>query len=196
LLCVSLIMSLSWMMSKNNDNIGALFLLLLFILSVPVLKGIFSPPEFSKNPCNKKVFVEISGDVAHPGVYGFCRLPDLKDLFDRAGGLICQAEKDLPFKHIFIHSGTCVDVRSDGKESYVFNGEMLAFYRITLGIPLSINRETGDGLTAVPGISTRIANAIILERTKRGGFKRMNEILSIKGIGPALYKKLNYYLAI
>ena len=182
--------------SKNNDNIGAFFLLLLFLLSLPLLKGIFNSPVPNKNPCNKKVFVEISGDIACPGVYEFCKLPDLKDMFDIAGGLVCQTKKDPPFKHVLLHSGACVDVRNDGKEPHIFEGEMSAFYKITLGIPLSINRETREGLTAVPGIGAKIADVIVRERAKRGGFKRIDEILFISGIGPALYRKLNHYLVI
>ena len=198
MLCVSFIRPLGWMMSKskNNNNTGAFFLLLLFLLSIPVFKGVFSLSVPDRNPCNKKVFVEISGDIACPGVYEFCQLPDLKDLLDRAKGLVYQTKKDPLFKHVFLHSGACVDVKSDGKDAHIFEGEMSAFYRITLGIPLSINRETGEGLTAVPGIGAKIADAIIRERTKRGGFNRMDEILSIKGIGPALYRKLNHYLII
>jgi len=182
--------------SKNNDNIRAIFLLLLFLLSIPLLKAVLSLSVPYGNPCNKKVFVEISGDIACPGVYGFCQLPDLKDLLCRAKGLIYQTKKELSFKHVLLHSGVCVDVKSDGKESHIFKGEMSAFYKITLGIPISINRESREGLTAVPGIGPKIADVIVRERTKRGGFKRMDEILSIKGIGPALYRKLNRYLEI
>ena len=69
--------------SKNSNNTGAFFLLLLFLLSISVFKGIFSLSVPDRNPCNKKVFVEISGDIACPGVYEFCQLPDLKDLLER-----------------------------------------------------------------------------------------------------------------
>ncbi len=189
---------LGWMMTKNkiSENTGAFFLLLFFLFSIPLLKGVFSLSVPEWNLCNKKVFVEISGDIACPGVYEFCKLPELKDLLGRAGGLVYQTEKGLPFKHVFLHSGTCVDVRSDGKESRIFEGEMSAFYKITLGIPLLINMETQEGLTAVPGIGAKIADAIIRERNKRGGFKSLDEILSIKGIGPALFREVNHYFVI
>ena len=73
---------------------------------------------------------------------------------------------------------------------------MSAFYKITLGIPISLNRESLEGLTAVPGIGPRIGGAIVRERAKRGNFKRLDEILSIPGIGPTFYRKVTRYLVL
>jgi DNA uptake protein ComE-like DNA-binding protein len=71
---------------------------------------------------------------------------------------------------------------------------MSAFYKVTLGIPISLNTESLYGLTAIPGIGPSIARAIVRERDKRMGFQQKNEMLSIPGIGPILYKKVARYL--
>jgi competence ComEA-like helix-hairpin-helix protein len=73
---------------------------------------------------------------------------------------------------------------------------MSAFYKITLGIPISLNNESLEGLTAIPGIGPRIASAIVRERAKREGFQQMDEMLSIPGIGPTLYRKAARYLTL
>lgn len=73
---------------------------------------------------------------------------------------------------------------------------MSAFYKITLGIPISLNNESVNGLTAIPGIGPRIASSIVRERAKREGFQQMDEILSIPGIGPKLYRKAARYLTL
>ncbi len=71
-----------------------------------------------------------------------------------------------------------------------------AFQKITLGMPLSVNRECLEGLIAVPGIGPSIAGLIVRERKSRGGFKRLDEIMCIRGIGPGMYKRLKLYLVL
>ncbi len=74
--------------------------------------------------------------------------------------------------------------------------EMSAFYKTTLGIPICLNSESEMGLTALPGIGLGLAKAIVEERTKRGGFKSLGELLSINGIGEKLYGKITPYLTL
>ena len=73
-------------------------------------------------------------------------------------------------------------------------GEMSAFHKMTFGILISINRESAEGLTAVPGIGPRIAQAIVRERIRRGGFQSIEEMLTVPGIGPSILKKVSPYL--
>ena len=67
---------------------------------------------------------------------------------------------------------------------------------MTLGIPISINNESADGLVSLPGIGSRTAEAIVEERTRRGGFEKLSDIQSIRGIGPGLYRKIRPYLVL
>jgi competence ComEA-like helix-hairpin-helix protein len=87
-----------------------------------------------------------------------------------------------------------VDVQGGNEAHKVCTDEMTAFQKITLGMPVSINAEGLEGLTAVPGIGPKIAEWIILEREKSGGFKSIEDLRSIKGIGPAVYGKIRPYL--
>ena len=185
-------------MSKReiNDRIAGGLLLLLLFLSLHLFKGIFSLLEPDIHPRGDKVFVEILGDIPHPGVYGFSHPPSLEDLSIRAGRLLATPRNGLSSAHILYHSGAHVEMSHHGKKVQIFEDEMSAFYKITLGIPISINNEPLEGLTAVPGIGPTIAGTIVRERTKRGGFERLDELLSIQGIGPALYRKLTPHLVL
>ena len=107
-----------------------------------------------------------------------------------------MTEECAAYTDILYHSGANVDVRSDGKRPGVSESEMSAFYKITLGIPISLNRESLEGLTVIPGIGPKIAGEIVRERLNRGGFKRVDEILSVQGIGRKLYEKVGYYLVL
>ena len=170
--------------------------MLLCLLALNVLKGVLGSSEPERAACEEKVFVQISGDITRPGVYAFPKQPELKDLLARAGRLLPRMEKYLSLTGASYHSGTDVVLRSHGREVHVFEGEMSAFYKITLEVPISLNRETLEGLTAIPRIGPRIAGAIIRARDKRGGFRRLDEILSVTGIGNKLYRKISPYLVL
>jgi len=71
-----------------------------------------------------------------------------------------------------------------------------SFYKISLGLPISVNKESEEGLTALPGVGKNMAKAIVEERAKRGGFKSLDEIMGIPGIGPKFYVKMKPHLTL
>ena len=58
------------------------------------------------------------------------------------------------------------------------------------GGKLDLNRATADQIEALPGIGAVKAAAILAVRDNRGGFASMEELEEVRGIGPALVKKL------
>ncbi len=186
------------MMRKRqiNDSAAGALILLFFLLTMHLLRGVFSFSAADSPSCDGKLFVQISGNIQRPGVYEFFQPPALKELLNRAGGLIPGTQKPLPGNGISYHGGSSICLGSDGQKAHIFEGEMSAFYKITLGIPISLNNESLNGLTAIPGIGPKIASAIVRERAKREGFQQMDEMLSIPGIGPALYRKATRYLTL
>lgn len=160
-----------------------------FRVSSGLSQGETYPPSYGD------VFVQIKGDVCSPGVYGFCRPPDIWKLITHAGGVDRHVvDKVYPADPGAIPSGSKVEVRNYAGTLFLVKEEMSAFYKITLGIPISLNRESAEGLTAIKGVGPKIAAAIVQERKKRGGFKRLKGIMNVKGIGPATYKRIRCYL--
>jgi competence protein ComEA len=178
-----------------SAGIGVL-LLLFFLIAMNFLKGSNVLPDSERRLSGDEVFAQVSGDIRFPGVYRFDGPPSLRDLADRAKGLIpTDKTVPLPVGPPF-NSGSYIEIRNNGKEISLRIGEMSAFYRTTLGIPISINSESADGLVSLPGIGCRTAEAIVDERARRDGFKRLRDIQSIRGIGPALYSKIRPYLTL
>lgn len=60
--------------------------------------------------------------------------------------------------------------------------------------PVNVNTATLDELTALPGIGEKRAEAILEMRKQKGGFKSVDELTEVKGIGPANLEKLRPYL--
>jgi len=189
---------LGWMMNAKwiHDSKGAFFLLLFILIALYVIKRCLSlsPPDMIAH--EEKVFVRISGSTAQPGVYGFTQSPTLEKLLDRAGGLLSENERGLPSEVALYESGSNIEVLRDENKYRVFRSEMSAFHKITLGIGISLNRESADGLTAIRGIGPGIAGAIVCERARRGGFKSLDELMSVPGIGRKLFLKISPYLVL
>ena len=59
---------------------------------------------------------------------------------------------------------------------------------------IDLNKATPEELRLIPFVSDSMAEEIIRYRTERGGFKSIDELSEIKGIGPARLKKMRKYL--
>ena len=173
----------------NRYEGGMLFLML--IASVAYLAhSAFIDHDWGKAMEDGDIFLQIEGCVNVSGTYSFHSGARLGDLIERAGGL--SIEKDLPaaYNKRTLHSGARVAVERSGMQWQVFITEISAFNKLTLGIPISINSESKEGLTAIQGIGPRLAEAIVKERSKKGGFSKISEVKKIKGIGDRLYEKI------
>lgn len=61
---------------------------------------------------------------------------------------------------------------------------------------VNLNTATPDELEALPGIGARKAEAILEARKARGGFKSVDELVDVRGIGPAQLEKLRPHLRV
>ena len=55
---------------------------------------------------------------------------------------------------------------------------------------VNLNTATIEQLTTLPGIGPKTAERIIEYRTKSGGFKKIEELMNVKGIGEKSFLKL------
>jgi competence protein ComEA len=55
---------------------------------------------------------------------------------------------------------------------------------------INLNTATVDQLETLPGIGRKVAERIIEQRTKSGGFKRIEDLMTVKGIGEKSFLKL------
>lgn len=62
--------------------------------------------------------------------------------------------------------------------------------------PVDINRATTMELQQVPGIGRRTAEAIVHLREKSGPYKRVDDLLAIRGISHKRLEKMRPYLTV
>ena len=60
----------------------------------------------------------------------------------------------------------------------------------TTAAPLNLNTATVAQLETLPGIGARTAERIVEYRTKSGGFKKIEELMNVKGVGEKSFLKL------
>ena len=181
---------------RIDERASGFLALLLILLMLYVLKPAPSPPSAPLFPCGAPLYIQVEGEVGSPGVYPFCGQPRLDEVIRRAGGAGRSCELFDAQESERLRTGQTLLVIQYEPKCKAHLGEMWAYYKITLSIPLSVNKESQVGLTAIPGIGPNLAGAIVLAREKRGGFKTLDEISTVPGVGKALYRKIKPYLTL
>jgi competence protein ComEA len=137
------------------------------------------------------VVAHAAGAVAQPGVYELPAGSRVTDLIDAAGGATPDADLDQLNLAAPIADGERVYVPRVGETVLVAAGA-----DATPRGPLDLNSATLGQLDALPGIGPATAQAIIDERDRRGGFRSVDELLDVRGIGPAKLEQLRDLVAV
>ncbi len=62
--------------------------------------------------------------------------------------------------------------------------------------PVNLNTASSEELQLVPGIGPSTADKILQMRKSYGAFKKVDDLLAIKGIGPKRMEKMRKYLTV
>jgi competence protein ComEA len=173
-----------------------LFVLALFILALIYYKFYFrpvSPPEET----SQEVVVEIIGAIQKPGIYIFKNPPALMEVIEKAGGLKEPAHFDEVQSTEVVQTGTLLTVSKESPgEVRIILGRMEARKLFAFSIPLDLNRVSGEDLCLIPGIGESLAREILDYRERRKGFRSVEELKNVKGIGEKKWKDLNEFFTV
>jgi competence protein ComEA len=67
---------------------------------------------------------------------------------------------------------------------------------LALSIPLDLNRVSVEDLCLIPGIGESLAREIVTYRERRKGFRSVDELKNVKGIGDKKWKDLKIYFLV
>jgi competence protein ComEA len=179
---------------KIIDRSSGILVLLLILWISYASKSDFRCADIGKDHCDENLYVQVEGDTPSPGVYSICGNIDLKKILDKGVDLCIQDGPLSDVPKMVTRSGMKMTIIREGEKRRIHYSEMSGFFKYTLGIPISINNESEEGLTAIPGIGPQTAGAIVRERTKRGRFQSLEELESIKGIGKGSLKRMDRYV--
>ena len=127
---------------------------------------------------DRTIDVEIRGEVEKEGVY------EMK-LGDRIEDILSLAilKED-------------ADISSFSLQKQLSDNEMIVIPPKKEERLISINSAGVEELCRLPGIGPAIADRIIEYRKQNAGFKTLEDIMNVKGIGKATYEKIKGYIAL
>jgi competence protein ComEA len=60
----------------------------------------------------------------------------------------------------------------------------------TTAAPVNLNTATADQLATIPGVGPKMAERIIDYRQKNGGFKKIEDLMNVSGVGEKSFLKM------
>ena len=137
---------------------------------------------------NSEVMIDISGEVIKPGVYKLENGAILDDAITMAGGLGVRANLKWINKNL-----NRAEKLYDGQKIYIPN--VVDDETVVLGVSttkniIRINTASLEDLDLLNGVGPSIAQRIIDYRTEMGGFKSIEEIKLVPGIGDKMFEKI------
>jgi len=178
-------------------------ILILAILYFRFYRHPLSPPE---EEIYKEIVVEVLGEVRNPGIHLFQNPPTVREAIEKAGGLKEAALFDTDSFSEILETGTLLTIhpsplphgeREQGEgpllkegmkgikqeEIKIKLGRMEARKLLVFSIPLDLNRVSAEDLSLIPGIGESLAQEILAYREKRRGFRSVEELKNVKGVG-------------
>jgi competence protein ComEA len=136
-----------------------------------------------------KVTVHVAGAVIKPGVYELDADARVIDAVESAGGGVPDADLNRLNLAAKVADGQRVLVQRVG-EAAAAPGAPGGSASADATALINLNSATPAELEALPGIGPTLAGAIIAERERRGGFRSVNELRDVRGIGEKRFADL------
>ncbi|MEK6540390.1 MAG: helix-hairpin-helix domain-containing protein [Deltaproteobacteria bacterium] len=184
---------------KNQSRDIALLVIAVFLVAIYFVREFYIPgnpaPATSTPPVEKTVF-EIQEPPGFSKVYTSPKDISLKDAMAKTGrppSSIASQKQGLKNSDSPIKSGSKITISKDGS---VQIGQMSGEKHIVFSIPLDINRATAQDFEALPGIGPKLAEEIIATRKRLGGFKTVDDLKKVKGIGDKKFEKIREKISV
>jgi competence protein ComEA len=150
-----------------------------------------SSPSISPTPSPAAVVVDVTGWVAHPGVYEFSTGQRVIDAVQRAGGARRGADLSAINLAAPLVDGSQIVVPRTGGSTGPGNGPRSGGVMGAGGVALvNINSATEQQLETLSGVGPVLAAAIVAYRSQHGPFRSVDDLLDVSGIGPATLAEL------
>ena len=161
----------------NNKNIINIFIIIILLFSILFIVS-NSMIINKENPKDKLISIEVRGEVDDPGIYEFVLGSTFNDLF-----------KTIKLKND-------ADISSFNLNSTLSNKQVIIIPKLKENKLISINSASLIELSSLKGIGNSLAQRIIEYRENNNGFKSIEEIKNVKGIGDKKFENIKEYITL
>ena len=157
----------------------------------------------------EKIVVEIKGEVKKPNVYELKNGSRIYELIEEAGGPTDEADLSNINRALYLSDGQCIVIKNiNDVESEEANLNESLNTEVANSIPanssgeknessiININTASKETLMTLNGIGESKAQAIIDYRDEIGGFKSVDDITNVSGIGEKTLEKIKDKISI
>ena len=143
-----------------------------------------------KTTVSTVIYVDVKGEIHHPGVYQMKAESRVKDLIEAAGGFTPLADNQKLNLAQLLEDQMVIVVPKKGEEVNSELAQAPTSQKKEVGKEgkVNINTATVEELKTLKGIGEKKAEAIIEYRKKNGSFKNKEELMKVRGIGKKLYE--------
>ncbi|WP_300386487.1 helix-hairpin-helix domain-containing protein [Clostridium sp.] len=143
----------------------------------------------------KIIYVEIKGEVKMPDVYKVEEGSIIKDIIDKAGGLTEKANIEKINRAKKLTDNELIIIPNNDNVNEVSGSNFINTTEEKSG-KININTADLSKLKEIPGVGDVKAKSIIEYREKSGGFKSIEDIKNIDGIGEKTFEKIKDSISI
>ena len=180
--CLIIGMGLFWM-SRQGEEVEE--------VAASLSETTILPQEVEdKTTVSTVIYVDVKGEVHHPGVYQMKAENRVKDLIEAAGGFTPLADDQKLNLAQLLEDQMVIVVPKKGEEVNSELAQAPTSQKKEVGKEgkVNINTATVEELKTLKGIGEKKAEAIIEYRKQNGSFKSKEELMKVRGIGKKLYE--------
>ena len=155
------------------------------------------PVKLLPAPTQAPLVVHVAGEVQNPGLYTLPRGSRVQDAILAAGGFSASADQAAVNLAALLRDGekVAVSAQADVLEGDIPDPESPGGANPkqptpTVVFPIDLNTATLQELDALPGIGPGRAQEILRYREEHGGFKNIEELKEVNGIGDTVFEQL------
>ncbi|MDR7000390.1 helix-hairpin-helix domain-containing protein [Neobacillus niacini] len=141
------------------------------------------------------IMVDVKGQIKHPGVYPATQGERVIDLIERAGGLAKKADESQVNFAEHVQDEMVINIPAKGEtdsspSGIAVNGAAGPSGSTPNNAKVDLNKADVTQFQTLPGIGPAKAAAILEYRETSGGFKAVEDLKNISGIGDKTFEKL------
>lgn len=147
------------------------------------------PPDYVAGQ-RRSITVYLTGCAKKPGIYRVEEGTRLFELLQKAGGPTEEADLEAVNLAMILREGQKVFIPPRSKRAEPRDIPPKAPSKPAPTGKVNLNTASKEELENLPGIGPRLAERIIEYRRSRGGFRSIEEIKAVKGIGEGKFRML------